>query len=314
MLPTFENSPLLNRMRKNGKAIKPYLAQHSVTCYRIFDWDMPEYPLCIDFYEGFVQIAEYKTRHPLDEIAYRRWLDECIAVVKQYFYIGDEHISLKLRERQKGLQQYEKVDNKQHFFDVQEQGIQFRVNLHDYLDTGLFLDHRTTRQLVRESAKNKHVLNLFAYTGAFSVYAALGGAFSTTTVDLSNTYLNWAKENFKLNGLTLARHTFIKSDAKEWVKHIPKKKFDIIVLDPPTVSRSKMAKTKFDIQPDHPQLINDTLQHLAEDGVLYFSNNFREFEFQQELIEASSIVELTPKTIPPDFRNKRIHRCWAIKK
>ncbi|MBP6624979.1 MAG: class I SAM-dependent methyltransferase, partial [Chitinophagaceae bacterium] len=215
-------------------------------------------------------------------------------------------------ERQKGLSQYEKVDSKQHFFEVQEQGIKFKVNMHDYLDTGLFLDHRITRQRVRLEAKGKHVLNLFAYTGAFSVYAAIGGAFSTTTVDLSNTYLNWAKENFKLNQISLARHDFIKTDAKEWVKQKPQKKYDIIVLDPPTVSRSKMAKTKFDIQPDHPELINHTLNHLVEGGVLYFSNNFREFQFQQELINASSIEDITLQTIPPDFRNKIIHRCWRI--
>lgn len=307
-----ENSPLFNRIKKNARQLKSYLAQNQVSCYRVFDWDMPEYPLCIDKYEDVIHIAEYKTRHQLDDIAYKKWLEECTAVIKTIFNKQEDQLFFKMRERQKGLSQYEKVDSKQHFFEVQEQGIKFKVNMHDYLDTGLFLDHRITRQRVRLEAKGKHVLNLFAYTGAFSVYAAVGGAFSTTTVDLSNTYLNWAKENFKLNQISLARHDFIKTDAKEWVKQKPQKKYDIIVLDPPTVSRSKMAKTKFDIQPDHPELINHTLNHLIEGGVLYFSNNFREFQFQRELINASSIEDITLQTIPPDFRNKIIHRCWRI--
>lgn len=307
-----ENSPLFNRIKKNLRQLKSYLAQNQVSCYRVFDWDMPEYPLCVDIYEDVIHIAEYKTRHQLDDIAYKKWLEECSAVIQTLFNKEEDQLFFKMRERQKGLSQYEKVDSKQHFFEVQEQGIKFKVNMHDYLDTGLFLDHRITRQRVRLEAKGKHVLNLFAYTGAFSVYAAIGGAFSTTTVDLSNTYLNWAKENFKLNQISLARHDFIKTDAKEWVKQKPQKKYDIIVLDPPTVSRSKMAKTKFDIQPDHPELINHTLNHLVEGGVLYFSNNFREFQFQQELINASSIEDIALQTIPPDFRNKIIHRCWRI--
>jgi len=207
---------LLNRLRKNARQLKPYLRQEGITCYRIFDWDMPEFPLCIDDYEGHIHVAEYKTRHALDEDVYQRWLEDCLAVIRLFFGVDEERIYLKARERHKGLTQYEKVDEKRHFFLVQENGLKFRVNLTDYLDTGLFLDHRPTRKRVMMEAKGKHVLNLFAYTGSFSVYACAGGAFTTTTVDLSNTYLNWARENFLANGFSLAKHQFIKADAKEW--------------------------------------------------------------------------------------------------
>lgn len=275
---------------------------------------MPEFPLCIDDYEGHIHVAEYKTRHALDEDVYQRWLEDCLAVIRLFFGVDEERIYLKARERHKGLTQYEKVDEKRHFFLVQENGLKFRVNLTDYLDTGLFLDHRPTRKRVMMEAKGKHVLNLFAYTGSFSVYACAGGAFTTTTVDLSNTYLNWARENFLANGFSLAKHQFIKADAKEWVKQTPTRLYDLVVLDPPTISRSKMARTKFDVQPDHPELINHVLNHMVPGGVLYFSNNFREFSFQSDLIKASSIEEITSQTIPKDFRNQRIHYCWRMVK
>ncbi len=306
--------PLYNRLKKNLKQLHPYLKQHGITCYRVFDWDMPEFPLCIDYYEGRIHVAEYKTRHQLDEHDYKLWLDDCTLAIREFFKVEDDAIFLKMRERHKGLTQYEKVDSKKHFFEVQETGLKFLVNLTDYLDTGLFLDHRVTRKRVMLEAKGKHVLNLFAYTGSFSVYAAAGGAFTTTTVDLSSTYLNWAKDNFKINEIPVAKHQFIKSDAKEWVKQSPSRLYDIIILDPPTISRSKTTKTNFDIQLDHVELINNVLRHLTPGGTLYFSNNFREFRFDQQLIEASQIQDITLESIPNDFRNKRIHNCWKIVK
>jgi 23S rRNA (cytosine1962-C5)-methyltransferase len=206
------------------------------------------------------------------------------------------------------------VDERKHFFQVQENGLKFSVNLSDYLDTGLFLDHRVMRKRVMEEAKGKHVLNLFAYTGSFSVYACAGGAFTTTTVDLSNTYLNWARENFKLNGFSVAKHQFIKADAKEWVKQSPTKLYDIVVLDPPTMSRSKMAKSKFDVQEDHPELINHVLKHIVPGGILYFSTNFRNFILQESLLQAERIEDITLESIPKDFRNKKIHYCWKLTK
>lgn len=307
-----QNHPLYNRLRKNLKQLKSYLAQHRITCFRVYDWDMPEFPLCIDKYENQIHVAEYKTQNKLSDIEYKEWMQDCVNVIIEIFQVDAINIFLKQRERQKGIHQYEKVNEVKKFVTVQENGINFLVNLNDYLDTGLFLDHRITRKLVMDTCKGKHVLNLFAYTGSFSVYAAMGGAFTTTTVDLSSTYLNWAKENFKANQLSLAKHTFVKADVKEWIKQTPSKLYDIVVLDPPTISRSKMMKTKFEVQPDHIELINHTLQHVKPGGILYFSNNFRDFQLEPSQIEASHIEDISLQSIPQDFRNKKIHYCWRI--
>jgi len=272
---------------------------------------MPEYPLCIDVYENKIHLAEYKTRHQLADDQYQLWLHECISAVKEIFSVEEPDIFFKKRERHKGTQ-YEKVNETKTFYTVQENGIKFLVNLNDYLDTGLFLDHRVIRKQVMSESKGKHVLNLFSYTGSFSVYAAMGGAFTTTTVDLSNTYLNWAKENFKANNLSLAKHSFIKTDCKEWLKQNPSRLFDIIVLDPPTLSKSKMTKTTFDVQVDHVEMVNHALNHLVKGGKLYFSNNYRDFKFDSSKIIASKITDISLLSIPQDFRNKKIHFCWEI--
>jgi 23S rRNA G2069 N7-methylase RlmK/C1962 C5-methylase RlmI len=306
------NNPLYNRIQKNKKLLKTFLAQNNITCYRIYDWDMPEYPLCIDVYENKIHCSIYKTRNHLLEDEMKQWQELCIQTMLESFEICAEDIYIKSRERKKESGQYEKVNENKEKYEIQENGIHFWVNLSDYVDTGLFLDHRNTRQMVRALSKGKHVLNLFAYTGSFSVYAAMGGAFTTTTVDLSNTYLNWAKENFKLNKISLSKHQFIKTDVKEWIKQTPSKLYDIIVLDPPTVSKSKMSSSKFDVQTDHVELINNTLHHLQIGGILFFSNNFRDFTLEAEKIEASNIENITHLSIPHDFRNKKIHACWKI--
>lgn len=308
------NSPLYNRIKKNGKQLKPFLAREGITCYRVFDWDMPEYPLCIDVYEDKIHAAIYQTRHELDEDAYQDWLDECMLVMMSVFNLEKADIYIKTRERKKALEQYEKVDDVKDFFTVKENGIKFLVNLNDYLDTGLFLDHRNTRKQVMLESTGKHVLNLFAYTGAFSVYAAMGGAFTTTTVDLSNTYLKWARNNFILNEIPLGKHQFIKADVKEWIMQNPSRLYDIIVLDPPTLSKSKMAKTTFEVQADHVDLVNHSLKHLQTGGVLFFSNNFRGFVLDEKNILATSIENITAGSIPFDFRNKKIHMCWRMVK
>jgi len=273
---------------------------------------MPEYPLCIDKYENKIHVAEYKTKHPLNDHDYQIWMNESLEAIKEVFNIGDELLFVKRRERQKGDTQYEKVADTKQFDIVHENGFNFLVNMNDYLDTGLFLDHRLTRLMAMKEAQGKKVLNLFAYTGSFSVYTLAGGASHVTTVDLSNTYLNWAKENFKVNGFDPERHQFIKTDVKEWIKNDPEELFDLVILDPPTVSRSKMSKSKFDIQPDHPELIHHVLKHMSKGGILYFSTNFRDFQFQSKRIQASSIQDISFETIPDDFRNKKIHYCWKI--
>ncbi|MBL7773298.1 MAG: class I SAM-dependent methyltransferase [Chitinophagaceae bacterium] len=304
--------PLRNRIRKNLKLLKPWIQRENVSCYRVYDWDMPEFPWCIDYYEGRIHAAEYATRHPLSDEDYQYWLTACKEVFIDLFQLTEEQLYLKLRERKK-QGQYEKVNDKKEFFTVKENGLLFQVNLQDYLDTGLFLDHRPLRKQVMQESKDKHVLNLFAYTGSFSVYAAAGGAFTTTTVDLSNTYLNWAKENFKLNQLPLARHSLIKADVKEWLKQPSHRPFDIIVLDPPTVSKSKMTKTNFDVQTDHVAMIQDVMRHLSRDGVLYFSTNYRDFILDETLFQTFEVNNITLQTIPNDFRNKKIHYCWSIR-
>lgn len=309
-----KNNALYNRLKKNQKQLKAFLAQNHITCYRVFDWDMPEFPLCIDIYEDKVHVAIYKTRHSLDNTHMALWQEECIEIIKQVFNVKEGNIFIKSRERKKASEQYEKVDETRQFFTVQENGIQFLVNLNDYLDTGLFLDHRNTRKRMMSESKGKHVLNLFAYTGSFSVYAAMGDAFTTTTVDLSNNYLNWARENFKLNNIPVSKHQFIKADVKEWIKQSPSKMYDIIILDPPTISTSDKTKTNFDVQADHVELINNTLNHLQTGGILYFSNNFRNFILNEEKIQASSIENISHQSVPQDFRNKKIHACWRIVK
>lgn len=305
---------LYNRIKKNQKQLKSFLKNNNISCYRIFDWDMPEYPLCIDIYEQNIHVAIYRTRHNLHPENNSIWLRSCLETIKEVFEIEDNQLFFKTRERKKLSEQYEKVNAKMQYFTVHENEIKFLVNLDDYLDTGLFLDHRNTRKRVMQESKGLHMLNLFAYTGAFSVYAAMGGAFTTTSIDLSNNYLQWAKNNFLQNNIPISKHQFIRADVKEWIKQTPSKLYDIIVLDPPTISVSEKTKSNFEVQSDHVEIINNTLNHLQQGGVLYFSNNFRDFVFEKEKIKASSIEDISKQSVPQDFRNKKIHACWRIVK
>ncbi|MBU3676558.1 MAG: methyltransferase [Chitinophagaceae bacterium] len=305
-------SALENRLRKNSQQLKGFLKQEGVSCYRIFDWDMPECPLCIDVYEDNIHVAEYRTRHAMDDALHAEWWAAMVNAVQSFFRCEKEQLFLKVRERQKGRTQYEKVDQRQARYVVQESGLKFWVNLTDYLDTGLFLDHRPLRKQVRNLSEGKRVLNLFSYTGSFSVYAVAGGAQQVTTVDLSNTYLDWAKDNFKLNGFDTHPHEFIKTDAKAWLQETKTKPFDIIVLDPPTISRSKMSESKLDVQLDHVGMIQACLRLLNPGGTLFFSTNFRDFVLNENALSTAQIEDITLKSIPPDFRNKKIHYCWKI--
>jgi 23S rRNA (cytosine1962-C5)-methyltransferase len=311
---SLQNNALFHRLKRNLRVLKAYIQKEELSCYRVFDWDMPEFPLCIDVYENNIHMAEYQTKHPLSDTEYAIWLNECVEVVCNVFQRSSQEVYFKKRMRQRGIAQYEKVAEKKEFLIVQENKLQFLVNLNDYVDTGLFLDHRITRKLVQQEAKAKQVLNLFAYTGSFSVYALAGGAAKVTTVDLSNTYLDWAIKNVALNHLDASLHETRKTDVKEWIKQVEPEKYDLVICDPPTVSRSKMAKSKFDIQPDHPELIHHVLATMKPGGVLYFSNNFRDFTFHTKRIKASLIEDITLQTIPQDFRNKKIHHCWRIVK
>ena len=242
------------------------------------------------------------------------WMEKSLAVIMEILSVQKENIFLKLRQRKPGrLGQYQKYDQEQHEFVVEENGLKFLVNLSDYLDTGLFLDHRLTRQRVKEECAGKKVLNLFAYTGSFSVYAAAGGAQEVVTVDLSNTYLEWAKKNFRLNGFEeFPTHQFIQADVLQWLSQVPPGHFDMIVMDPPTFSNSKRMKDFLDIQRDHVQMINQCLEGMKKGGVLFFSTNSRKFILEEEKIKAAVIKDITKATTPFDFEGKLWRWCYAI--
>ncbi len=244
------------------------------------------------------------------------WMEQTLLVVSEVLSVSKENIFLKLRQRKAGrLGQYQKYDEVQHEFEVKENGLKFMVNLSDYLDTGLFLDHRLTRQMIREQSEGKKVLNLFAYTGSFSVYAAAGGAEEVVTVDLSKTYLNWAERNLQMNGFnSTSKYKIIHADVKQYLKTLPADYFDIIVMDPPTFSNSKRMKDILDIQRDHAELINACLRALKTGGQLFFSTNFRKFVIEEEKINSSSIKDITKATTPFDFEGRLFRCCYRIEK
>ena len=305
-----------NRLVKVYKHRSKQAKRMGVTCYRLYDKDLPEFPVSIDLYEGNVCLSEYRAKHNLTEEEHLDWLEGTVAVIAEVLGITDEHIYTKERRRKTDrLSQYQKTGEEKEFFNVQENGLTFRVNLTDYLDTGLFLDHRSTRKMVMEEAKDKKVLNLFAYTGSFSVYAAAGGAAEVTTVDLSNTYIDWAKKNFELNHLqNPANYRFIVDDVKQYLEELKPGMFDLVVMDPPTFSNSKKMKDILDIQRDHVELINNVLYALKPGGVLYFSTNARKFQLEEEQINASAIKDITKATTPFDFEGKLLRWCWRMVK
>ena len=224
-----------NRLRKVFKHLSKIARKQNISCYRIYNVDLPEFPFIIDIYKDCVYVAEYKSKHKLTEDDYMQWLQVSLDIIQRVFEISDDNLFLKLRERQKGEQQYTKLLHQKKELIVDENGLSFIVNLSDYLDTGLFLDHRTTRQMVREISEGKRVLNLFAYTGSFSVYAASGNAKSIVTVDMSKTYINWAKRNLTYNKLyNDQKHEFVQADVLQYIQLIPESTFDLIILDPPT--------------------------------------------------------------------------------
>lgn len=301
-----------NRLRKMDRHLSKWARRQGITCYRIYDADIPEFPLAVDRYDNYLHVAEYQRRHPLSEEEYQLWRNGSVQMLSEVMNIPIDHIFYKARKPQKGKQQYEKWDERQFEIVAREDGLKFIVNLSDFLDTGLFLDHRITRRLVKERSEGKNVLNLFAYTGSFTVYAAAGGAASTLTIDLSNNYLDWAQRNLAINSLEAPAHRFLRADVKEWLHQPPTELFDLIVLDPPTFSNSKRMRDILDMQRDHPLLINGCLQRMPVGGVLFFSTNFRRFRLEAEKIAGVAIRDITAQTIPEDFRNKRIHYCFEI--
>lgn len=285
-----------------------------VTCYRVYDHDLPEFPFCVEWYGDKLYVAEYRRRHGMTEEAHEQWLEQSIDTLCTALQVQKDQVYLKLRQRKPGrLGQYQRLDASKNETVVQENGLSFLVNLSDYLDTGLFLDHRLTRQMVREQAAGKKVLNLFAYTGSFSVYAAAGGAAKVVTADLSNTYLAWAKRNLEMNGFTDdTKFPLVQADVKAWLKQQPAASFDLIIMDPPTFSNSKRMDDILDIQRDHAVLINDSLALLQPGGRLFFSTNFRKFSLEKEKIKAAVIKDITKQTTPFDFEGRLWRWCFMM--
>jgi 23S rRNA (cytosine1962-C5)-methyltransferase len=305
-----------NRLLKVFRHVGKLARRQGITCYRVYDHDLPEFPFCIEIYEDNMYLAEYKRRHGMEEAEHEAWLEACINVMSEVLNIPPDHIYLKQRQRKPGrMGQYQKIASQQEFFVVQEAGLKFKVNLSDYLDTGLFLDHRTTRGMVRQEAAGKRVLNLFCYTGSFSVYAAAGSAATVTSVDLSKTYLQWAKDNLQLNGYSdPKRFQFIHADVKQYLQTLAPGSFDLIIMDPPTFSNSKRMKDFLDIQRDHVVLLNQALDALTTGGLLYFSTNYRKFVLDAANIHAAAIKDITKATTPFDFQGKLFRWCYRMVK
>ncbi|UTA55850.1 bifunctional 23S rRNA (guanine(2069)-N(7))-methyltransferase RlmK/23S rRNA (guanine(2445)-N(2))-methyltransferase RlmL [Lysobacter soli] len=308
-----------NRLRKNLHKLKRWREREGVTCYRAYDADIPEYAAAIDVYttheqnpRTFLHVQEYAAPQEIPENIQRRRLNELLAAARDVFNVPRENVALKTRARGKGGSKYGAMDSRGEFVTVREGDVLLRVNLFDYLDTGLFLDHRPMRLRIAEEAHDTRFLNLFGYTGAATVHAAVGGARLTTTVDLSATYLEWCADNLRENDIGGTRHRLVQADALTWLE-ADTHQYDLIFCDPPTFSNSKRAQD-FDVQAQHVRLLRAAVACLADDGVLYFSNNFRRFRLDEASVaEFAKVEDISARTIPPDFeRDARIHRCWRI--
>jgi 23S rRNA (guanine2445-N2)-methyltransferase / 23S rRNA (guanine2069-N7)-methyltransferase len=308
-----------NRLQKNVKKLSGWKTKNNISCYRVYDADLPEYAVVVDIYQGqetWVNVQEYDPPKTIDPLKANQRLAALLSEIPTILGVEPDHVVLKIRRKQKNTDQYEKQGDQGQFHIIQEHGCRLQVNFTDYLDTGLFLDHRPLRLIIQQQANNKRFLNLFAYTGSVTAHAAVGGALTTTTVDMSNTYLNWAKANLALNN-TSGEHEFIQADCLEWLEAESRqpnpRQYDLIFLDPPTFSNSKRMSDVFDVQKDYLLLINLAVTLLASDGILYFSTNFRRFVFDTDALSKLKIENITPRTIPEDFsRNPKIHYCWKI--
>ncbi len=303
---------LTNRLRKNQRVLGKWARQQNIECFRLYDRDLPEYAFAIDCYGKYVQMAEYQAPSEIIDAKVSARREQAIAAVQEVLGIARENIELKTRERQRGTQQYEVQDQSKSFFVVNEGPARLWINLKDYLDTGLFLDHRPIRQFIRENAAGKRFLNLFCYTASASVQAALGGATSTLSIDLSNTYLDWARRNFLLNKIGGKNHRLKKADCIDYLSS-KVEKFDLIFLDPPTFSNSKSSSHVLDIQRDHSSLIRNAMNKLEKDGLLIFSSNKLNFKLDSASLKRFEIRDYSKSSLGKDFqRQKKIHQTWLI--
>ncbi len=308
-----------NRLTKVFRHLSRQARRVDISCYRVYDHDIPEFPFSIEIYGDHVYMAEYKREHGMEESAHQQWAARCRKITGEVLGIPEDNIFTKLRQRKPGrLGQYQRIDTRTHEFVVNENKLKFIVNLSDYLDTGLFLDHRDTRKMAGTLSRDKDVLNLFAYTGSFSVYATAGGARSVTTIDLSNTYVQWARRNMALNGFDDQpgenRYAFIQADVKQWIRQARDESADLIIMDPPTFSNSKRMDDFLDIQQDHVMLINECLRILRPGGILIFSTNLRTFKLDSAAIRTTAVRDITKATTPFDFTGRLWRWCYRFDK
>jgi 23S rRNA (guanine2445-N2)-methyltransferase / 23S rRNA (guanine2069-N7)-methyltransferase len=309
-----------NRLRKNFSRLQSWARREDVACFRVYDADMPEYSFAVDIYgndERHACVQEYAAPPTVSRDAARGRRDEALSVLPDVLGLPPERIHLRVRQRQRHGEQYEKVDDEARFHIVREAGFRFLVNFDDYLDTGLFLDHRLTRRRIGELAAGRSFLNLFAYTGTATVHAVGGGATSSTTVDMSKTYLDWAKRNLDLNGLAGPSHAFVHADCLAWLEdqgQPRQRRYGLVFVDPPTLSRSKRMEREFDVQRDHVPLLQSVGRLLEPDGVIVFSNNYQRFKLDAAALAGFSVEDLTRATLPKDFaRNPKIHACFLLR-
>lgn len=308
-----KTSPFRNRIRKNYKHVRKWAKRSNTNCFRIYDREVPQYPLAIDLYAGRFCI-QYFARPYEDESIAAGAFEQAQSALEAIFCAPLPSIYCKTRIRRAKMQQYEKIAQANEYFTAIEHGAKFKINLVDYLDTGLFLDHRETRQVVAKACTGKRLLNLFAYTCSFSVQAALAGATYTKSVDMSNTYTTWGRENFVLNEISSKNHPIVRSDYSRFLDSEIKSgaKYEIIVIDPPTISRSKKMSQMFDVQIDYESLLHRALKLLCPGGSIFFSTNLRSFTFNFERFPHCLVQDISSKTIPIDFHDPFIHRCWQI--
>lgn len=301
---------LSNRVRNRFRHLSKRFKREGIDCFRLYDWDIPEVRAVVDWYAGHVVVAEYERLQTGPE-----WLPQMAEAVAKVLNLMPDKVHIKRRHTNtKEGPRYAKLDSKGVRFEVRERHLRFWVNLDDFLDTGLYSDHRDTRVIVEKLAKDQDFLNLYAYTGAFTCAAAAGNAKTTVTVDRSANYLKWAKDNLALNGLMGPQHTFVQSDAAKYLSdaYHDGRRFTLAFIDPPSFSRNEKEETSFDINRDHPDLIRSVLKVMVPGSTVLFSVNHQRFEPRLEGLPIKDLIELTPKTIPEDYRNRLIHRCWKM--
>jgi 23S rRNA (cytosine1962-C5)-methyltransferase len=304
-----KTSPFRNCLRNQYRHLRKWAKRTKTDCFRIYDRQIPEFPLAIDLYAGRFCIHFFASK--VENVPSSELIHETEAALKALFGADPSLVFWRTRVKTKETRQYEKLEETKEFFTAHEFGVKFKINLTDYLDTGLFLDHRESRKWVASRASGKRVLNLFAYTCSFSVHAALQGAVFTKSVDLSNTYTSLGRDNFLLNGISLKNHPIVRADCLKFLNE-EREKYDLIVIDPPTISRSKKMDQLFDIQIDYISLVLKALKLLSKGGVIFFSTNSRKFLFEPQLLGNCQSLEISKKTLPIDFSDPKIHRCFII--